>query len=109
VSVSARRWSFPGGGLKRGEDPAQCARRELREELGCEAGELTLLATLSEQLQGAEHTAHVFAVVLASTPRPDGREVIEARLFELDALPPLSTFAQRRLSLWLAHRVSTAV
>jgi ADP-ribose pyrophosphatase len=37
---------LPSGAIDRGEEPAVAARRELREETGCEAGELTLLGTL---------------------------------------------------------------
>ena len=36
-------WELPAGGLEKGENPAECARRELIEEIGYEIGKLTLL------------------------------------------------------------------
>ena len=35
-SYGPKVWALPGGGLKPGEDPAECAKREVAEELGLE-------------------------------------------------------------------------
>ncbi|AKH44033.1 8-oxo-dGTP pyrophosphatase MutT (NUDIX family) [Altererythrobacter atlanticus] len=94
-------WSLPGGGIGKAEDPEAGARRELFEELGCEAEDVTLLSVLEERISGAPHTAYVFALTLVGEPRPDGREVIEAGMFAPDELPlRLSGLSRRRLDLW---------
>jgi 8-oxo-dGTP pyrophosphatase MutT (NUDIX family) len=94
------RWSLPGGGLGRAEDPAACARREIREELGCALERVELAAQFDETLYGAPHRAFVFTARFAGEPRPDGREVIDSGWFALDALPPgLVSFAAYRLRL----------
>ncbi len=36
-------WELPAGGLEKGENPDECARRELIEEIGYQAGKLTPL------------------------------------------------------------------
>ena len=94
------RWSLPGGGLGRREAPEACAKREMREELGCALEDLELIAQFEEQLYGAFHRAFVFTARLAGEPRPDGREVIEIGWFALDALPPgLARPARERLQM----------
>lgn len=94
-------WALPGGGVKRGEDPAEAARRELREELGCEARSVTLVSVSEEEISGAPHRAHLFEIRIDDAPRPDRREVIEARFFPTHSLPePLSPIARARIDAW---------
>ncbi|WEK47988.1 MAG: NUDIX domain-containing protein [Candidatus Andeanibacterium colombiense] len=86
-SYGAGMWTLPGGGLHRGEDPARAAAREFAEELRCATGPLTLLEIHEGTLHGAPNRLHVFTCVTAETPAPDGREILEARFFAVDALP----------------------
>lgn len=79
-------WSFPGGGVKRGETPCASARRELREEIGVEAGGLGPAVVVSGHWEGRRDTVHVFALELAGMPvvRLDNREIVAARLVGWD-------------------------
>lgn len=93
-------WSLPGGGLSAGEDPADGAIREFAEELCCPITHLEPLVARDEQVRGITHRVNVFTARLAGIPRPDGREVIAAQLFALDALPPdLGRLTRERLAL----------
>lgn len=86
-SYGSGRWALPGGGRGRAEDPEHCARREVREELGCELADIELVEVAEGRMQGAPNTSHIFTARLVGEPRPDGRELIEARWFALDDLP----------------------
>ncbi|MGN6496361.1 MAG: NUDIX hydrolase [Tsuneonella sp.] len=94
-------WALPGGWIKPGEDPADAARRELFEETGCTARSLALVETLSEEISGSPHTAYVFHAKVDEFPRPDNREVREARFFPTHSLPePLGAISRRRIDAW---------
>ncbi len=97
-------WSLPGGGLGRGEDPLAAVRREVREELGVELARIEPIGVLEETLSGSPHTAHIFAATCDRQPRPDGREVTEARFFPSHSLPePLGRTTRDRIAVWRAR------
>lgn len=94
-------WYFPGGGIGRREKAEDAARRELREETGCEIEGLTLIGVVEEILSGAPHRSQVFDGVINSMPLADGREILEARFFPTHSLPePLSPRTRARLEMW---------
>ncbi|WP_228241752.1 NUDIX hydrolase [Porphyrobacter sp. GA68] len=105
LTYGARKWTFPGGGIRRGETPESAARRELREETGCEVDGLRLVCSFEEQVLGTSSTAWLYTGNLLSLPKADEREVAEARLFPRHSLPePLSARTARRLELWRQDR-----
>ena len=98
-------WYFPGGGIGRKETPEDAARREIREEVGCTVEGMKLVGVIEEELSGAPHRAHIFDGVVDAMPRPDGREVVEAKFFPVHSLPePLSPRTKERLKLWQARK-----
>lgn len=86
-SYGSGQWMAPGGGVRRGEAPVAAAVRELREEAGCMLATAVQVAVVVEPMHGARNAVHVIAGRATGQVRPDGREVIEAAFFALDALP----------------------
>lgn len=81
-------WMFPGGGLARGEAPAQTGMRELAEETGCRLDQATWFATsLRPMKEGWTNRIELIAGTTTDSPRADGRELSQAGFFALDALP----------------------
>ena len=104
-SYGPKVWALPGGGIERGETPEQAARREVREELRIDLDGLIDLGTIEEELSGSPHTAHLFEGVASTGPRPDKREVVEAKFFPGHSLPePQGDSTRRHLSIWRERR-----
>jgi len=77
------RLSWPGGGVKSGEQPVDAAIRELDEELGLRVRREALVfhGSVMERWEKRYDHARIFELPLAAEPalRPDGREVIAAQ------------------------------
>ena len=75
-------WEIPEGGCNRGEAPETAARRELKEELGLEAGRLEklIISHLSNSVSTEE--AHIFLATELSQheAEPEGTEQLERRI-----------------------------
>ncbi len=82
------RWELPGGGVKRGEEPAAAARREAREELGVDLDDWRFLGDLFERIDGKRDRLWCFSTELTSGEVDlDRAEIAEARWFDRDRLP----------------------
>jgi 8-oxo-dGTP diphosphatase len=94
VRQSYRRggWGFPGGLLGRREEPADAARRELREELGIDV-ELDGLPVVVIDTAMRRVDVVFNAHLAAASAQPEGTdhspEITDARWFPPDALPSL--------------------
>jgi len=103
-SYGPKVWALPGGGLRKGEIPERAAKREVLEELGIELGTVHSLGTIEEVISASPHTAHLFTAIIDSHPKPDRREVLEARFFPTHSLPePLGDTTRRRIDAYRAR------
>ncbi|MGZ6827172.1 MAG: NUDIX hydrolase [Mycobacteriales bacterium] len=90
-------WVPPGGFLDRGEHPLQTLRREMEEELGLQ---LEFAPWHRVAFDAGRRTIGFVSVAVAPSgaePRPRSAEILEARWWPLDDLPPLSPDYRERL------------
>ncbi len=81
-------YMLPGGGVRRDEDPAIAAAREVREETGVIIAALRLHGRFLDTRRGARNHISIFAASAERQPPVvDGREIIEASWHPIDALP----------------------
>jgi 8-oxo-dGTP diphosphatase len=101
------RLSWPGGGIGRGEEPADAAIRELHEELGFAVDHSALVFVEKTLERGEYRYDHIwiFELKLNTPPvlEPDGREVIgaaflkPAEVLALPLAPYVRAYLQRRV------------
>lgn len=89
-------WGIPGGHMELGETVEECAKREIKEEIGLKLNKLTLFGVFSGKelftklRNGHEYYNVVIGYVCTDFEgelRPDGTEVLEARFYRPDQLP----------------------
>jgi 8-oxo-dGTP pyrophosphatase MutT (NUDIX family) len=81
-------WDIPGGGIRRGEQPLEAARREMEEELGVRIELLRPLGEVSLRAYRANDRIHCFHAELGPAELTiDRGELEDARWFRRDQLP----------------------
>ncbi len=96
IDPARGQWALPAGFQEASESAAQTAERELREECGVTAQALELYDLLRVQHPGRRplNLAVYLCAVLEGQPQA-GDDALEARWFELDALPEPLAFENR--------------
>ncbi|WP_300973257.1 NUDIX domain-containing protein [Sphingomonas sp. LHG3406-1] len=89
-------WVFPGGGAGLREDELSAAKRELHEEVGIDAVELTLIGRYESAAEGKRDRISLYSGWTAGPLMPDSVEIAEARFFAMDALPSATSPATLR-------------
>ena len=86
-------YTIPCGRIKRGENTAHAAVRELNEEVGIQLDpeQLTFVGTYTGQFRYASDIGSFFEVVMSRMPpvAPDNREVVWAQFMTLDQIRKL--------------------
>jgi ADP-ribose pyrophosphatase YjhB (NUDIX family) len=96
-----KQWTFPGGGISRGEAAEDAIRREVHEEVGLHLQSLQHLGAFEAIIAYKRDHVAVFAGVSPDRQVTiDTAEILEARWFQPQGLPPLAPAAARVLAMW---------
>jgi 8-oxo-dGTP pyrophosphatase MutT (NUDIX family) len=89
-------WHFPGGGVERGEPPAQAVIRELQEEVGLQSSGAPLLFGLYTRVVGVTNVVALYRVPDAHIAFMPNAEIVEIRWADPHAPPSDATPATVR-------------
>jgi len=95
-------WEFPAGTLEEGEIPEQAARRELLEEVGADATDLTYLGNFFPDTGRSQTDSHAFSCTIVPAEHPILEEGISLRYVLPEQLRQMIVSGEFRHQLHLA-------
>ncbi len=102
-------WEIPEGGSEAGESALECAKRELQEEVGLEAGEYikVLEGNLSNSVTDERCVSFVAKDLKEGVPQPEGTEVLSIKKLSFDKLVRMADRGEIKdgLSLMTIYKV----
>lgn len=103
-TIGMNRWSIPGGGINKGEEPVAAAARELYEETGIELSPdaFEFVAFIENSVTHVGYDAYLYTTMVTTGQlpvyRPNSLEIVEIKWFPADHLPsPLSPLVRAGL------------
>jgi ADP-ribose pyrophosphatase YjhB (NUDIX family) len=105
-----QQWTFPGGGISRGEGAEEAVRREVREEIGLQLLALHHLGDFKAIIDyKRDHVAVFTGVSMDRRLAIDPAEILEARWFQPQHLTPLGPAAARVMAMWQREHGATGL
>ncbi len=99
-SYGTGRWTFPGGGMKKGETAERAAKRETKEEVGLGLHKISVLGGFTHKSLIRNDSIYAFIGEATSDKVTLSWEIAEAHWFKWDKLPkPLSPVATTILEM----------
>ena len=98
-TYGSRKWTLPGGGIKKGEDPQETVTREVKEEVSLDIKDITFLGNYDTNFEYKRDRVFCYRAKLKDehvAEKIDGGEISEARWFKLDAFPKDQTLALQK-------------
>lgn len=100
-------WNFPGGGIKKGEEPEDAAKREVKEEVGLTLINIREVGNFSSVLEYKKDMVRVFAAEATNrNVKLQEAEIMDCGWYQISSLPEkLSITAKRSLELYFISKV----
>lgn len=102
------KWTLPGGGIKKGEDPKETVIREVKEEVALDIDNVESLGSFDTHFEYKYDTVFCFTAILRdknALVTIDNGEIETAEWFNCEALPGVKVFAlEKALEMYKAQR-----